>query len=262
MNLMEAKDDALSYLKISNTEVMKWFRTSLSVETKSDQSPVTIADRKVEEILRKKISKDYPNHGIIGEEFGEDSSKSEWTWTIDPIDGTRSFIRGLPLFASLISLLNKGEPVMGIISLPALRETVWAVKGEGTYCGNQRLLVSTSKQIKKSFIGTADIYCFKEKKCLNLFNRLKREAQIVRVYPDAFGHLMAIRGAIDVMVDPWAYIWDFAPCKIMAKEAGGEFVNFTGNRGQIDAGNAILGNPDLVKAVRKMIKEGNSRKKA
>ena len=106
MNLMEAKDDALSYLKISNTEVMKWFRTSLSVETKSDQSPVTIADRKVEELLRKKISKDYPNHGIIGEEFGEDSSKSEWTWTIDPIDGTRSFIRGLPLFASLISLLK------------------------------------------------------------------------------------------------------------------------------------------------------------
>ena len=103
MNLMEAKDDALSYLKISNTEVMKWFRTSLSVETKSDQSPVTIADRKVEELLRKKISKDYPNHGIIGEEFGEDSSK-EVCWSIVlPPNIIQSFLNKYPMSFKLRS---------------------------------------------------------------------------------------------------------------------------------------------------------------
>lgn len=257
MDLLEAKDSALSFLKTSNAEVMKWFRTNVTVETKSDQSPVTIADRKTEEILRKKISKAYPSHGITGEEFGKDSSKSDWVWTIDPIDGTRSFIRGLPLFASLIALLHKGEPVMGAISLPALGEIAWAVKGKGAYCGGQRLLVSKHNSIKGSFIGTADLYCFKEKKCMGLFNQLKREAKIVRTYPDAFGHLMAIRGAIDIMVDPWAYIWDFAPCKIIVKEAGGEFANFTGNKAGIDAGNALSGNPVLVKAVRRMIKKGN-----
>ena len=96
MDLLEAKDAALSYLKTSNREIMKWFRTDITVEAKSDQSPVTIADRKAEEILRKKISSAYPGHGIIGEEFGESDVKSEWVWTIDPIDGTRSFIRGLP----------------------------------------------------------------------------------------------------------------------------------------------------------------------
>ena len=261
MDLLDAKNAVLSYLKTSNAEVMRWFRTNVAVQTKPDQSPVTIADHKVEEILRKKISKAYPNHGIIGEEFGEDASTSDWVWTIDPIDGTRSFIRGLPLFASLIALLHKGEPILGVISLPALGETAWAVKGEGAYCGNQRLKVSEHRRIKGSFIGTADLYCFKEKKCLTLLNRLKREAKIVRTYPDAFGHLMAIRGAIDVMVDPWAHIWDFAPCKIIVKEAGGEFANFTGNKARIDGGNALSGNPSLVNAVKRMIREGKNPQK-
>ena len=262
MDLLDAKNAVLSYLKTSNAEVMRWFRTNVAVQTKPDQSPVTIADHKVEEILRKKISKNYPDHGIIGEEFGEDTSKAEWVWTIDPIDGTRSFIRGLPLFASLIALLHKGNPVMGVISLPALGETAWAVKGKGAYCGSQRLLVSEHNTIKGSFIGTADLYCFKERNCLNLFNQLKREAKIVRTYPDAFGHMMAIRGAIDLMVDPWAHIWDLAPCKIIVKEAGGEFSNFTGNKAGIDVGSAVSGNPGLVKVVRRMIREGNLQKHA
>ena len=261
MDLLEAKNTALSFLKVSNKEIMGWFRTDMTVESKSDQSPVTIADRKAEEILRKKISKTYPNHGIIGEEFGEEGSQSEWVWTIDPIDGTHSFIRGLPLFASLIALLHKGDPVMGIISLPALGETAWAIKGRGAFLDNQRLQVSSQSIIKGSFVGIADRYCFKEKKCLPLYNRIHREAKIVRTYPDAFGHLMAIRGAIDVMVDPWAYIWDYAPCKIMVQEAGGEFANFTGNKGGIDVGNAISGNPKMVKAVRGMIREANNRTK-
>ncbi|HAK36986.1 MAG TPA: hypothetical protein DCM60_01925, partial [Nitrospina sp.] len=156
MDLLEAKDTALSYLKTSNREIMKWFRTDITVESKSDQSPVTIADRKAEEVLRKKISSAYPDHGIIGEEFGENTVKSDWTWTIDPIDGTRSFIRGLPLFASLIALLYKGEPVMGIISLPALGETVWAVKGKGAHCSSgQRLGVSQHGRVEGAFAGVA-----------------------------------------------------------------------------------------------------------
>ena len=261
MDLLEAKNAALSCLKISSKEIMSRFRTNMTVESKSDQSPVTVADRKAEEILRKNISKAYPNHGIIGEEFGEKTSQSEWVWTIDPIDGTRSFIRGLPLFATLISLLHKGDPVMGIISLPALGETAWAVKGKGAFSGSQRLQVSNHGVVKGAFVGTADKYCFKEKKCTQLYNRLHREAEIVQTYPDAFGHLMAIRGAIDVMVDPWAYVWDYAPCKIMVQEAGGVFANFTGSKAGIDVGNGISGNPKMVKAVRAMVREANNQKK-
>lgn len=260
MNLIAAKDAALRYLNLAEAEIMKWFRADFKVHLKADQSPVTIADQNAETILRRKISRDFPGHGIIGEEFGEETADAEWVWTIDPIDGTRSFVRGLPLFASLIALLHKGDPVMGVISLPAFGERVWAAKGVGAFYGAQRLRVSANKNLKKAVVATADIYCFREKKCLKLFSDLSREAKLLRTYPDAFGHLMAARGAVDVMVDPWAYIWDYAPCKIVVQEAGGQFANFTGNQKSITEGTAITGNPALVEKVRKMYRETKTRK--
>jgi histidinol phosphatase-like enzyme (inositol monophosphatase family) len=253
MNLLKTKDVALSCLKPARTEIMKWFRGDFSVEKKSDLSPVTVADQRAEEIIRRGITKAFPGTGIIGEEFGEEKADSEWTWTIDPIDGTRSFVQGLPLFATLIALLHRGEPVMGIIDLPALGETAWAAKGHGAHLNGRRIGVSSQKKLSQAVVATADLYCFREKKYMKLFNRLSRECALTRTYPDAFGHLMAARGVVDVMVDPWAYIWDFAPCKIMVEEAGGRFANFTGNKANILEGNAIVGNPALVLKVRKMI---------
>ena len=255
MNLLKAKDTALNYLESAEAEILKWFRKDLAVENKKDLSPVTIADRNAEQILREKIAKGFPGHGIIGEEFGEENSDAEWVWTIDPIDGTRSFIRGLPLFASLIALLHRGKPVMGIISLPALKETSWAVKGKGAYCEKFRLQVSSCKSLPQAMIATADLYCFHKQKCARLFSSLSKEGEIIRTYPDAFGHLMAARGAVDVMVDPLAYIWDYAPCKIMVEEAGGVFANFSGNRSSITEETAISGNEAMVRQVRKLYKE-------
>ncbi len=255
MNLMAAKDAALSFLKPARAEIMKWFRQDFSVEKKADMSPVTIADQKAEEILRTKIVKAFPDTGIIGEEFGEENADREWVWTLDPIDGTRSFIRGLPLFASLIALLRNGEPVLGIVDLPALGETAWAVKGRGAFCDGERLRVSGQANLSEAVVATADQYCFRRKKYMKLLNRLSRESSLSRTYPDAFGHLMAARGAVDVMVDPWASIWDFAPCKILVEEAGGRFANFSGNKDSIRAGDAIVGNSTMVRKVRKMIQE-------
>ena len=253
MDLIEAKDSALSFMVPAKKEIMKWFRQDFKVEKKPDLSPVTIADRKAEEILRTKISKAFPGTGIIGEEFGNENADAEWVWTIDPIDGTRSFVRGLPLFTSLISLLHRGKPVMGIISLPALGETAWAVKGHGAFWQGKRMQVSSEGKISNAVVASADIYCFREKKCMRIFNRLSKEAHLLRTYPDAFGHLMAASGVVDVMVDPWAYIWDFAPCKIIVEEAGGKFANFTGTKASIVEGTALTGNPMLVKKIRQMV---------
>ena len=163
-DLLAAKETAMSWLKPVSREILNWFQKEITVQQKADQSPVTIADQKAEEMLRKKIHRYFPDHGIIGEEFGEEDATEEWVWTIDPIDGTRSFIQGLPLFATLLSLLHKGEPVMGIICLPALGETVWAVKGKGTFSGDRQLHVSSHTKIKDSVLATADLYCFREKK--------------------------------------------------------------------------------------------------
>jgi histidinol-phosphatase len=255
VDLISAKDSALSYLKPVSKEILKLFRSDLSVQLKEDRSPVTIADQQAEEFLRKKISRDFPDHGIIGEEFGKENSSREWVWTIDPIDGTRSFIHGIPLFSTLLALLHNGEPVMGIICLPALNETAWAIKGKGSYIGDQPIKVSNHRDIPGSTIATADRYCFKEKKYLKLWRNLYSNADIARTYPDAFGHLLAARGSVDVMVDPWAYIWDFAPCKIIIEEAGGLFSNFTGNKSLINEGTAISGNPQMVKKIKKVIKD-------
>ena len=255
MNLLEVKDAALSFMKPAKAEVLKWYRGQFSVDLKADQSPVTIADRKAEEILRKKISKHFPDHGIIGEEFGNHNEDAEWVWTIDPVDGTRSFIRGLPLFASMIALLHQGEPVLGIIELPALGETAWAVKGKGAYGNGKRLKVSSHSNLKGAFIAVADHYCFRSEKCTFLYNSLNQKAGIVRTYPDAFGHLMAVRGVVDVMVDPLAKIWDYAPCKILVQEAGGRFANFSGNKASIKEGTAVAGNSKIVQQVRKIFAE-------
>lgn len=260
-DLLAAKDTALSLLKPATREILNWYQKDFNVQQKADQSPVTIADQKAEEILRKGIHRYFPDHGIIGEEFGEEDSHREWVWTVDPIDGTRSFIQGLPLFATLLSLLHKGEPVMGVVCLPALGETVWAVKGKGTFSGSRRLRVSSHSKVKDSVLATADHYCFREKKHLRFWNQLHSQAKLVRTYPDAFGHLMAIQGSVDAMVDPWAYIWDFAPCKILVQEAGGAFVNFTGGKNSINEGSALVGNSKLVKELQRQVKTARPKKR-
>jgi len=256
MDLLKAKDAALTWLKPTTREIMKSFRSGIAVELKADQSPVTLADQKAEEYLRQQITREFPDHGIIGEEFGEEGTTREWVWTVDPIDGTRSFIQGLPLFATLISLLHHGEPVMGIICLPALQETAWAVKGKGAFCGEKRLKVSSHESLEEATLGIADVYCFRKTKRLGLVRKLHQRAELVRTYPDAFGHLMAIRGAVDVMVDPLAYIWDYAPCKILAEEAGGAFANFSGEKGSISEGTALVGNSKLVRRLQRLIAQG------
>jgi histidinol-phosphatase len=259
MELLKIKDQALSFMKPATVEILKWYRGEYQVDLKSDASPVTIADRNAEEILRKKLSKNFPEHGIIGEEFGNHNADAEWVWTIDPVDGTRSFIQGLPLFASLICLLHKGKPVIGIIELPALKETAWAVKGKGAFLNGKPLKVSKQKKLQGAFIAVADGYCFRQQKQTFLLNKLNKEAKIVRTYPDAFGHLMAIRGSVDAMVDPLAKIWDYAPCKILAQEAGGKFANFSGNQASIDEGTAIVGNASIVKEVRRIFSDNKSK---
>ncbi len=237
--------------------MLKHFRTNVAVETKADQSPVTIADKNAEEILRRRIGRAFPEHGIIGEEFGPEEEQREWVWTVDPIDGTRSYIRGLPLFSTLIALLHRGKPVLGVISLPALGETAWAVKNHGAWLGQERLHVSKHTRIAEATLATGDVYCFREKRQMRLLNRLHRDAGLVRTYPDAFGHLMAIRGIVDAMVDPWAFIWDFAPCQILAEEAGGAFTNFKGNSNRVDLkqGTALVGNKKLVKEINRLTKK-------
>jgi len=208
---------------------LSYFRKSaLLIEVKKDLSPVTIADRKTEQRIREELEKRFPEHGIIGEELGSKTEDAEFVWTIDPIDGTRSFVRGIPLFGTLLGLLCKGEPVLGVMVLPALDETYMAAKDQGAYCNGQRLHVSTTTKLETAVIACGDICVFEQAGKKTYHSNLVEQAELVRGYSDCFGHSLVIRGAVDAMIDPIVSPWDIIPVACLIREAGGEYFDFEG----------------------------------
>jgi histidinol-phosphatase len=205
-----------------------YFRQPLLIEMKENHTPVTVADRKTEEYIRTELEKRFPDFGILGEEFGEVSKKSDLVWTIDPIDGTRSFIRGIPLFGTLVGLLHRGRPVLGAMVLPALEETYFAAEGTGAFCNGHQLHVSPTATLESAFVGHGDVDAFenagKKKALLALIDK----AHTARGYTDCFGHSLVLRGAMDAMVDPVVSLWDIAPIACLIEEAGGEWFSFNG----------------------------------
>lgn len=214
------------------SEVAKsYFRGALLIEIKDNQTPVTIADKKTEEAIRKELEHRFPEHGIVGEEFGHaPQEKSELTWTIDPIDGTRSFIRGIPLWGTLLGCLHRGEPVVGVMVLPMLGETYAAAKGMGAQCNGTPIHVSPVGKFESSIVSVGDRSCFKSEHALKALERLEEEAELVRTYTDCFGHALVARGGLDAMVDPMVSVWDVAPIACIVEEAGGRYGNFAGER--------------------------------
>lgn len=213
----EASEIALSY-----------FRQALLIETKADGSPVTMADKKVEEYIRLQLKEAFPKDGILGEEFGEADLGASRIWTIDPIDGTRSFIKGIPLFGTLLGLLDQGTPVLGVLVLPAIGETYAAAQGMGTHCNGVSVRVSPSAVLESSFISLGDRSCFALSGNSQYLEKIIEKAGVSRAYTDCFGHSLVIRGAVDAMIDPIVSVWDIAPIACLVKEAGGVYFNLDG----------------------------------
>jgi len=242
--LEQATDIAERAAKIAHS----YFRQALLIEMKENHTPVTIADKKTEEMIRGEISREFPTHGILGEEFGQDAKKSEYLWTIDPIDGTRSFIRGIPLFGTLLGLLKKGEPILGVMVLPALDETYAAAKGLGVYCNGMQIRVSATKALESAVVSCGDISHFEALGKKSYLTALMDKAELLRGYTDCFGHALVVRGAIDAMIDPVVSFWDIAPIACLIKEAGGEYFNFEGEE-TVDTKSFITCTPALKKEI-------------
>ncbi len=221
-------EEAAEIVEHGSRIALSYFRQPLLVERKEDGSPVTMADKKTEEFLRTELSAAFPDHGIVGEEFGEESATRQFVWTIDPIDGTRSFVRGIPLFGTLVALLEHGEPVLGIACLPALDETYLAAKGMGAFCDGMPLHVSQTQSLEDAFVCCGDSSAFENAGMSGYQQALLKQSQLVRGYSDCFGHTMVLRGAVDAMVDPLVSIWDIAPLICLIQEAGGTYFGFDG----------------------------------
>jgi histidinol-phosphatase len=207
-----------------------YFQTGVRADNKTDNSPVTIADRKSEEFIRARIEKAFPGHAIVGEEFGaKGTSAATFKWFVDPIDGTKSFLHGVPLFAVLIGLEIAGKPEVGAAYFPALDEMLNGATREGCWWNGRRASVSQVSQLKNALVTFSGITSFKERGRTAEWERLQAACAIRRGWGDAYGYLLVATGRAELMLDPIMNSWDCAPFPPILREAGGFFGDWNGN---------------------------------
>jgi histidinol phosphatase-like enzyme (inositol monophosphatase family) len=213
---------------------------SFTVEQKADASPVTEADREAELLLRKRIAETFPDDAVFGEEFPSKNGSSGFCWYLDPIDGTKSFIHGVPLYSTLVGLEHNGLSVAGVIVLPALHELVWAGIGLGCWrdincCGQHskreplRCQVSSCNNIAEAAFLTSEVKTYDKTNRFEAYRRLEQNVRLTRTWGDAYGYVLTATGRADIMVDPQLSSWDAGPLLVVLKEAGGRFTDWQGN---------------------------------
>jgi myo-inositol-1(or 4)-monophosphatase len=229
---------------------LQYFQTGLKMDTKTDGSPVTQADRDAEQWIRGAIEKKFPAHSILGEEYGGDESAppSSCRWIIDPIDGTKSFVRGVPLYSVLIGFEVEGRVEAGVAYFPALDEMLYAGRGLGCWWNGRRARVSNIDQLSQSVIGCTDLGGFRKHGQEDAFNRLSSKSWYCPGWGDAYGYLLVATGRIEAMIDPVMAIWDCGPFPPIFEEAGGYFGDWKGTP-TIYAGKALATNAALLPEV-------------
>ena len=214
--------------KLAGAFALKHYRNNVAVEVKHDGSPVTIADRGAEEIARQWIRTRFPADGIVGEEFDETPGTSGRRWIIDPIDGTSSFVRGVPLWGSLVAVLDGERVLAGAASFPATTETIAAAVGCGSWHNGSRAAVSTVAKLSDATVLITDDRAFLSREREQSWKQLWKAASISRTWGDAFGYLMVATGRAEVMVDARIRAWDIACFVPIIEEAGGVFTDLDG----------------------------------
>lgn len=199
----------------------------LVVEIKSDDTPVTLADRGAEELMRAMIAKRFPDHGIIGEEYGAENKDAEWTWVLDPVDGTKSFAAACPLFGTLIALQHNGVPVLGAIHQPVLGQLLVG-DGETTELNGRRVRCRPTTTLHSSTLLTSDPLNPAKYQDGAAWERLMGKARIVRTWGDCYGYLLLSTGWADVMCDPIMNPWDIAALIPVVRGAGGVITDWNG----------------------------------
>ena len=227
-DLNEFKIFCKELAKVSSDIIKKYFRTQINVESKVDNSPVTIADKKAEEEMRELITRHFPEHGIIGEEHGESNKGSEYTWILDPIDGTKSFICGAYSFGTLIGLLKNGEPVLGVYNHPILNDFLIGDNSETLINGNNTS-VRKCGDLSNAILLTTDHLNIEKYQDIVKFNNLIKKVKLYRNWGDCYGYYLLSTGYADIMVDPIMSSWDLLPLIPIIKGAGGVITDFKGN---------------------------------
>ncbi len=216
---------------LAGRSTLAYYQTGVKADYKVDRTPVTLADRNAEEIIRKQIEDRYPDHAILGEEYGlNQSTNASHRWIIDPIDGTKSFLRGIPLYATLIGLEIEGSVKVGAAYFPALDEMIAAADGLGCWWNGRRAHVSQVASLEQAWFTTTDVGGFARAGKAYAWERLQEKAYVRGGWGDAYGYLLVATGRAEVMVDPAMAVWDCGPFPPILRESGGYFGDWKGNQ--------------------------------
>lgn len=231
-------DEAVELVRRAGELTLQWFRSStLEVERKGDGTPVTAADRAAERFLREEIAARHPDDEVIGEEEADQPGTSGQRWTIDPIDGTKAFTHGVPLYTNLLAVDDEHGPAVGVINMPALGETVYAGRGLGCWCGDATARVSARDRLPGSYLTTSGFSYWEQADLLAVHG----SGAFMRTWGDGYGYSLVATGRVDAMVDPVAGTWDLAAMPVILTEAGGRFTDLDGHD-RIDGGHGLATN--------------------
>lgn len=207
---------------------LRYFQTPLVPDQKADETPVTVADRQSERLLRERIEARYPDHGILGEEEGETRPGAAYRWILDPIDGTKTFVQGVPLYAVLVGLEHEGRMIVGAVNLPALGELLVAAVGEGCLWNGRPARVSAVRTLRESLLLCSDPQAMAPHGREAAYRRLVEATRMQRTWGDAYGYSLVATGRAEVMLDPQLSLWDCAALQPVLLEAGATFTDWSG----------------------------------
>lgn len=221
-------DHAVQIARAAGELTLRWFRhADLAVDHKGDGSPVTEADLAAETLMRNELASAFPDDAIIGEEHPDAAGTSGRTWVIDPLDGTKAFTKGVPLYSNLLALVDEHGPAIGVINLPALGETVWAGRGLGAFHNGTPCRVSDHASLPGAYAMTSGFGYWPP----DALEAVLASPVVLRTWGDAYGYSLVATGRAEAMIDPLANPWDVAPIAVIIPEAGGRYSTFAGDDG-------------------------------
>jgi histidinol-phosphatase len=225
--------------------ILSYYHGEYEIEIKADQTPVTIADRAAEQIIRDIIGKAYPDHGIFGEEYGAEDKDTDYLWLIDPIDGTKSFVKRYGMFSTQIALMHKGELILGVSCAPAMNELVWATRGGGAHDAGGKLHISQVDTIDKASISTGNIQSLAAGQQWKALGRILASCNRTRGYGDYYHYHRLAAGQLDAVIESDVNILDIAALYVIVTEAGGVFTDLNGQPPGLGTSSVLAANPAL-----------------
>ncbi len=222
-----------------------YYQGNFTVETKADMTPVTQADVECEAAIRETILGRFPDHGIYGEEMGRTQGDAEFLWLVDPIDGTKGFVRQYPFFSTQIALMHNGEIVLGVSSAPMMQELAWAERGVGAYLGGERLAVSSIDDPRRASVSTGNLKSLATSGGWERLGGIVAAADRIRGYGDFYHYHLLAAGKIEAVIESDVNILDIAALSVLVTEAGGVFTDLNGNPPGLETRSVLAANPAL-----------------